>query len=138
MGSFRSPSLLPGFLIDCPKRYGRDLFPSNAGGQLGSSFNTVPMPTTTPSTRSLRRWTNRLEVSPEIHLDSPSLVAILPSSVAATFRMTKGSFSQYICKRPHSVCDIPSPELLPPHRCRLSSDFPHPFPSPVDWGPPSR
>ena len=56
----------------------------------GLSLINVPLPVTTASTRCRIPWTTVREASEVIHCDSPCRVAILPSTVMASFRMPKG------------------------------------------------
>ena len=56
----------------------------------GSSASTVPIPTSTASCVSRRRWTSARAASPVIHFDSPLTVAILPSSVIAALSVNAG------------------------------------------------
>ena len=56
----------------------------------GSSVSAVPMPIATASTDA-RQWCARSRLStPEIHFESPSRVATLPSSVIADLKRTQG------------------------------------------------
>ena len=56
----------------------------------GSSAATVPTPTSTASHAARRACETRRSSSPEIHFDSPVVVAMRPSSVCANFTATYG------------------------------------------------
>ena len=56
----------------------------------GSSASTVPIPTATASDSPRHRCTSARLDSPEIHFDSPPLVATRPSRVTADFIVTSG------------------------------------------------
>ena len=64
--------------------------PAGRAVSSGSSANTVFAPTITASTRPRSSCTRRRDAPPLIHLESPALVAILPSSDIAHFAMTHG------------------------------------------------
>ena len=56
----------------------------------GSSASAVPMPIATASTDARQWWASSRLSTPEIHFESPSRVATLPSSVIADLKSTHG------------------------------------------------
>ena len=57
---------------------------------IGSSASAVPIPIATASTDARQWWASSRLSTPEIHFESPSRVATLPSSVIADLKRTHG------------------------------------------------
>ena len=95
----------------------------------GSSANAVPAPTITASLRDLAWWTHSRDAGPVIHRDSPAAVAIRPSSVVASFSVTKGrpfthsEINPRCCFR-HSSSSTPTSTSIPALRSTVD---PRPF-----------
>ena len=97
----------------------------------GSSACAVPRPTSTASTWSRSRWTQARAAGPLTHRESPPAVAMRPSSVAATLRVTKGrplamKRNQGALSASHSARSGPATTSTPARRSR---EVPFPFTS---------